>query len=89
MVRAGTLTIESAGEHGQESLDNIPRSDQQQQTINRLIEQDSERRSRQAYGGGPGPGYQARPAQGQAYPSPQGYEQQGPPYPPTQQYPQQ
>ncbi len=32
MVRAGTLTIESAGEHGQESLNNIPRSDQQQQT---------------------------------------------------------
>jgi uncharacterized membrane protein YdbT with pleckstrin-like domain len=44
MVGAGTLTIESAGEHGQETLTNIPRSDQQQQTLNHLIEQDSDRR---------------------------------------------
>jgi uncharacterized membrane protein YdbT with pleckstrin-like domain len=51
MVRAGTLTIESAGEHGQETLANIPRSDQQQQMLNRLIEEDSERRGRLAYGG--------------------------------------
>jgi uncharacterized membrane protein YdbT with pleckstrin-like domain len=83
MVRAGTLTIESAGEHGQENLKNIPRSDQMQQTLNRLIEQDGERRGRQAYGGGQ-PGYQAPPnPQGPA--NPQG--QAGPPYPPTQQYP--
>lgn len=52
MVGAGTLTIESAGEHGQETLDNIPHSDQQQQTLNQLIEQDGERRARLAYGGG-------------------------------------
>jgi uncharacterized membrane protein YdbT with pleckstrin-like domain len=66
MLGAGTLTIESAGEHGQEKLVNIPHSDQQQQTLNRLIEQDSDRRSRQSYGqapgyppaGQPGPGYQ-------------------------------
>jgi uncharacterized membrane protein YdbT with pleckstrin-like domain len=51
MVRAGTLSIESAGEHGQEDLTNIPRSDQMQQTLNRLIEQDNDRRARQAYGG--------------------------------------
>ena len=51
MVRAGTLTIESAGEHGQETLDNIPRSDRQQQLLNQLIERDSERRSRVAHGG--------------------------------------
>ena len=57
MVRAGTLTIESAGEHGQETLNNIPRSDQQQQLLNRLIEQDGERRGRLAYGG-PAGGYQ-------------------------------
>jgi membrane protein YdbS with pleckstrin-like domain len=73
MVGAGTLTIESAGEQGQENLANLPHSDRMQQTLNRLIEQDGERRSRQAYGG-------AYPQQGQ---------QQYPPaqqYPPTQQY---
>jgi uncharacterized membrane protein YdbT with pleckstrin-like domain len=98
LVKAGTLTIESASEHGQEDLKNIPKSDQVQQTLNRLIEQDSDRRARQAYGGGaPQPGYQqgqpgepGQPTQGQPGPVPQGYPQPGqPPYPPTQQYPQQ
>ncbi|SHH61526.1 PH domain-containing protein [Jatrophihabitans endophyticus] len=50
LVRAGTLTIESAGEHGQERLDNVPRSDVVQQQLNRLIEEDGERRARTAYG---------------------------------------
>lgn len=50
-VRAGTLIIESAGEQGQQTLTNVPRSDRQQQTINRLIEQDADRRARLAYGG--------------------------------------
>lgn len=77
MVRAGTVTIESAGEQGQEVLTNIPRSDDVQQMINRLIEEDSGRRSRQAYGGYP----QQQQQQGQGQ-----YPQQ-PPYPPTQQYP--
>jgi uncharacterized membrane protein YdbT with pleckstrin-like domain len=76
IVRAGTLTIESAGEQGQEVLRNIPRSDDMQQTLNRLIEQDSDRRARQAYGGRP---------QQQQYPQ-QGQYPQQPPYPPTQQY---
>lgn len=48
IVNAGTLTLESAGENGLEALQNIPRSEQQQQLINRLIEEDSDRRSRQA-----------------------------------------
>lgn len=52
MVGAGTLSIESAGEHGQQSLKNVPHSDAVQQTINRLIEEDDARRARQAYGGG-------------------------------------
>jgi uncharacterized membrane protein YdbT with pleckstrin-like domain len=75
MVHAGTVTIESAGEQGQEVLTNIPRSDDVQQMINRLIEEDSGRRQRQAYGGYP----QQQQQQGQ-------YPQQ-PPYPPTEQYP--
>ena len=46
LVGAGTLVIESAGEHGQEQLKNVPHSDQVQQTLNRLIEEDDLRRSR-------------------------------------------
>lgn len=46
---AGTLHIESAGENGQETLVNLPRADEVQQTLNRLIESDSTRR-----GGYPG-----------------------------------
>ena len=76
VVKAGTLTIESAGEQGQEALKDIPKSNQVQQMLNRLIEEDGDRRARQAYGGGqqypPPPGYQ----QG-------GYTQQG--FPPPQQ----
>jgi uncharacterized membrane protein YdbT with pleckstrin-like domain len=76
MVGAGTLTIESAGEHGQESLKNTPRSDQQQQLINHLIEEDSNRR--QGYAVPPAPPVQAPP---------QGPPQGGGQYPPTQPYP--
>jgi len=65
MVGAGTLTIESAGEHGQENLKNTPRSDQQQQLINRLIEEDGGRR--QGYG---------QPPQGGQYPPTQPYPPQ-------------
>lgn len=74
IVKAGTLTIESAGEHGQQDLHNVPRSDTMQQTLNRLIEQDGERRARLHYGGVQPAGYQP-PA---GYQQPPGY-QQGPP----------
>jgi uncharacterized membrane protein YdbT with pleckstrin-like domain len=37
IIGAGTLTVESAGEHGQTILKNIPHSDDVQQTINRLV----------------------------------------------------
>jgi uncharacterized membrane protein YdbT with pleckstrin-like domain len=92
MVGAGTLTIESAGEQGQEELTNVPNSDQMQQRLNRLIEDDGDRR-RPTYGQAPPQGY---PQQG-GYPPQQGYPQQQPPgqypqqppYPPTQNYPQQ
>ncbi|MDQ1734258.1 MAG: hypothetical protein QOH56_509 [Pseudonocardiales bacterium] len=46
IVRSGSITIESAGEHGQETLVNIPRANEIQQTLNRLVEADSMRRSR-------------------------------------------
>jgi uncharacterized membrane protein YdbT with pleckstrin-like domain len=55
IVRSGSLTIESAGEHGQETLVNMPRADEIQQTLNRLVEADSMRRSR---GYHPGQGQQ-------------------------------
>jgi uncharacterized membrane protein YdbT with pleckstrin-like domain len=94
LVSAGTLTIESAGENGQESLTNVPRSDEMQQRLNQLIEQDSDRRARQAYGGAPQPGYSAQgypqpgyPPPGQPPPGQPGPYPQQPPYPPTQQYP--
>ncbi|SOD74780.1 PH (Pleckstrin Homology) domain-containing protein [Jatrophihabitans sp. GAS493] len=45
IVRAGSVTIESAGEHGQETLHNLPNSSQQQQLLNQLIERDSDRRN--------------------------------------------
>ncbi len=44
LFRSGTLHIESAGENGQETLVNIPRANDVQQTLNRLIEADSNRR---------------------------------------------
>jgi uncharacterized membrane protein YdbT with pleckstrin-like domain len=52
IFRSGTLHIESAGENGQETLVNIPRANDVQQTLNRLIEADSNRREnpRPAYG---------------------------------------
>ena len=52
IIRSGTLTIESAGDSADELLRNIPRSDEVQQLINRLIEEDSQRR---AAGGGVAP----------------------------------
>jgi uncharacterized membrane protein YdbT with pleckstrin-like domain len=51
MFRAGTLHIESAGENGQETLVNIPRANDVQQTLNRLIEADSTRRGQYQPGG--------------------------------------
>jgi uncharacterized membrane protein YdbT with pleckstrin-like domain len=65
IVRAGTLTIESAGEQGQETLVNVPNSVRQQQLLNRLIEEDYERRSRQAYGANPAYGQPPYPPPGQ------------------------
>ncbi|HEX8304496.1 MAG TPA: PH domain-containing protein [Jatrophihabitans sp.] len=44
LFRSGTLHIESAGENGQETLVNIPRANDVQQTLNRLIEADTSRR---------------------------------------------
>ncbi|MCU1656832.1 MAG: uncharacterized protein JWO57_1488 [Pseudonocardiales bacterium] len=97
IVKAGTLTIESAGEHGQEDLHNVPRSNQMQQTLNRLIEQDHDRRAGR-YGGIAQPGQyppgqyppgQYPPGQyppGQYPPGQAGYPPQGGPYP-TEQYP--
>lgn len=43
IIGAGTLQVESAGETGQTVLHNIPHSDEIQQLINRLIEEDSRR----------------------------------------------
>ena len=44
LVGSGTLTIESAGELGQERLVNVPHASQVQQQLNHLIDEDDERR---------------------------------------------
>jgi uncharacterized membrane protein YdbT with pleckstrin-like domain len=48
VVNSGTLVVESAGEDGQQVFRNIPDADQTQQLINRLVEGDSDRRTRNA-----------------------------------------
>ncbi len=45
IIKAGSLTIESAGDTPDEVLRNIPRSDDVQQLINRLIDEDANRRA--------------------------------------------
>jgi uncharacterized membrane protein YdbT with pleckstrin-like domain len=69
VVRAGTLTIESAGEQGQEVLVDVPNSAKQQQTLNRLIEEDHDRRAREAHGYSD-PGYGQQQQYTQQYPPP-------------------
>ena len=46
IVNSGSLVVESAGEDGQQAFRNIPSADETQQLINRLVESDQERRSR-------------------------------------------
>jgi uncharacterized membrane protein YdbT with pleckstrin-like domain len=48
IINSGTLVVESAGEDGQQTFRNIPDADQTQQLINRLVEGDNDRRSRNA-----------------------------------------
>lgn len=48
IINSGTLVVESAGEDGQQVFKNIPDADQTQQLINRLVEGDHDRRTRNA-----------------------------------------
>lgn len=48
IINSGTLVVESAGEDGQQVFKHIPDADQTQQLINRLVEGDHDRRSRNA-----------------------------------------
>lgn len=45
VIRSGTLNIESAGDSADELLRNIPHSDEVQQLVNHLIDQDANRRA--------------------------------------------
>ena len=45
MIRSGSLTIESAGDSPNEQFANIPRSNEVQQLINQLVDEDSRRRA--------------------------------------------
>ncbi|GAA2481317.1 PH domain-containing protein [Terrabacter carboxydivorans] len=53
LIRSGSLHIESAGDSPDENLSNIPRSNEVQQLINRLIDEDDLRR--RTFGRGAGP----------------------------------
>jgi uncharacterized membrane protein YdbT with pleckstrin-like domain len=48
IINSGTMVVESAGEDGQQVFRHIPDADQTQQLINRLVESDHDRRSRNA-----------------------------------------
>jgi uncharacterized membrane protein YdbT with pleckstrin-like domain len=48
IIDSGTLVVESAGEDGQQVFRHIPDADQTQQLINRLVEGDHDRRTRNA-----------------------------------------
>jgi uncharacterized membrane protein YdbT with pleckstrin-like domain len=50
LIRSGSLHIESAGDSPDENLTNIPRSNEVQQLINRLIDEDDLRRRTHARG---------------------------------------
>ena len=50
LIRSGSLHIESAGDSPDENLANIPRSNEVQQLINRLIDEDDLRRRRHGSG---------------------------------------
>ena len=43
MFRSGTLTIESAGERGQVALSDVPRVEEVQREIYRLVEDEAQR----------------------------------------------
>lgn len=51
VIRAGTLNIESAGDSADELLKNIPHSDEVQQLVNHLIDEDANGRAERIYGG--------------------------------------
>ncbi|MCW2539227.1 MAG: uncharacterized protein JWN95_952 [Frankiales bacterium] len=80
IFRSGSLSIESASENGQETLVNIPRADKIQQTLNRLVEADSTRRSRPYDTGGFAQGAPLPPSRQQpdGYPTSQYPPEQGP-----------
>lgn len=48
LINSGTLVVESAGEDGQQTFRDIPDADRTQQLINRLVEGDHDRRTRNA-----------------------------------------
>lgn len=62
IIGSGTLVIESAGEHGQETLANVPDADDVQQLINRVAEEhETHRRHGDGYGYPPGQAYPEDP----------------------------
>jgi uncharacterized membrane protein YdbT with pleckstrin-like domain len=50
IINSGTLTIESAGDGGATELERIPDSDDVQQLLNHMIEEDADRRAQESAG---------------------------------------
>ena len=59
LIGAGSLHIESAGDSPDEDLESVPNSDEVQQLINRLIDEDDLRRRRHGNAGWGAPGGEA------------------------------
>lgn len=77
ITRSGSLSIETAGDNDDEDFTNIPRSNEVQQVLNRLIEDDAASRGWGGpYAGHPAP-YDAGPQPDQHYRD-QGYQDPGP-----------
>lgn len=64
IISSGSLRIESAGDSPDETLRNIPHSNEVQQLINRLIDEDDTRRRLVAQGGGGAHGRPGEEAEG-------------------------
>ena len=96
IIRSGSLHIETAGDNRDEDFSNIPRSNQVQQQLNHLIEEDAARRGGYGYAahrgyeqtGAPMPDDEpvTRRGRGRA-PEPQRQPEPGPAYAPEPTYP--
>ena len=73
IIRAGSLHIESAGDSPDENFKNIPQSNEVQQLLNRLVDEDAQR----LYAGGRREMFRQEMSQGEPAPEDQGRREPG------------